>query len=1142
MSIHVALNHVTHYRYDRRVALSPQVVRLRPAPHSRTRVLSYSMKVTPAKHFVNWQQDPQANYMARLVFPDKTEELRIEIDLVAEMAVLNPFDFFLEPYANKFPFKYEETDRKELAPYLIAQPLTPRFADYLESISREPVVTIDFLVALNSRLANDIRYLIRMEPGVQTPEETLVNASGSCRDSGWLLVQLMRHLGLAARFVSGYLIQLVADVKSLDGPSGPPQDFTDLHAWCEVYLPGAGWIGLDPTSGLLAGEGHIPLACTPEPSSAAPISGEVEESKVEFAHSMSVSRVWEAPRVTKPYTEEQWRQIDQMGHEIDADLAALDVRLTMGGEPTFVSLDDPDGAEWNTAALGPKKRLLAANLFRRLKEKYAPLGLAHFGQGKWYPGEPLPRWSFNCFWRKDGEPIWRNPALYADESIKADIDATTAQRFLASVALFLGVSPAFVFGAYEDAFYYLWRERRLPTNVDPFESNLEDAMERERLARVFDQGLDAAVGFIFPIARTTDGRRWETGPWFLRRERCYLIPGDSPVGYRLPLDSMPWVAPADYPYVHSPDPSQAFPALPQAAQIRRQLHDFDPASANAEALARAHAEAEKIWREEIARARGDVTGPDAKKKDRLRPPQRNRDASMPRAPVPQESASWITRTAMCAEPRDGVLYIFMPPANRLEDYLELVAAVEAAADALSLPVVLEGYEPPKDPRLQSFRVTPDPGVIEVNIHPSSSWEELSDRTEHLYESARQSRLIAEKFMLDGRHTGTGGGNHFVLGGATPTDSPFLRRPDVLRSLLAYWHNHPSLSYLFSGLFIGPTSQAPRTDEARNDSLYELEIAFKQLPPLGHEAPPWLVDRLFRNLLIDVTGNTHRSEFCIDKLYSPDGPTGRLGLLELRAFEMPPHARMSLTQQLLLRSLVARFWRTPYAPERLARWGTELHDRFMLPYFIEQDFADVIAEQHAAGYALQHEWFAPHFEFRFPKHGEFATRGIEVELRHALEPWHVMGEEGAPGGAVRYVDSSVERLQVKVSGLPPDRFVLACNGRIIPLRPTDRVGEFVGGVRYRAWQPESALHPMIGVHAPLTFDLVDTWSERSLGGCQYHVMHPGGRSYATFPVNAFESESRRLARFFRMGHTPGSLVPAPEAPSLEFPFTLDLRRG
>jgi uncharacterized protein (DUF2126 family) len=1102
VSIHVALNHVSHYRYDRPVMLGAQLVRLRPAPHCRTRILSYSLRVEPAQHFVNWQQDPQANYMARLVFPERTQEFRVEVDLIAEMAVLNPFDFFLTPYAESIPFEYEVTELSELAPYLQRSEAGPLFAEYLARIPRTRMRTIDFLVGINQRIANDIRYLIRMEAGVQTPELTLSSAAGSCRDSGWLLVQLLRHLGLAARFVSGYLIQLKSDVKSLDGPSGPEHDFTDLHAWCEVYLPGAGWIGLDPTSGLLAGEGHIPLACTPEPSSAAPVSGEVDQSEVQFEHSMSVARIWEAPRVTKPYTEAQWAAIERLGGLIDVELERGDVRLTMGGEPTFVSIDDPDGAEWNTTAMGPNKRKLAAQLYHRMRDHYAPGSLVHYGQGKWYPGEQLPRWSLNCFWRRDGEPVWRTPELIADENRDYGVTPAMAQKFLQALAERLGLDARHVFAGFEDVFYYLWRERRLPINVDPLDSRVDDPQERARLMRVFSQGLDRIAGHALPIARDASGTRWQTGRWFMREERCYLSPGDSAMGYRLPLDSQPWVTRSDYPYVHTPDPMQNFPPLAPAAEVRQQ-----------------------------PRAGGSTV------------------AVANRLPSPHESAAWITRTAMCAEPRDGVLYVFMPPTERAEDYLQLVAAVEATAEALKQPVLLEGYEPPRDPGLINFRITPDPGVIEANIHPAHDWAEMVERTTFLYQAAREVRLGTEKFMLDGRHTGTGGGNHFVLGGATPLDSPFLRRPDLLASLLAYWHNHPSLSYLFSGLFVGPTSQAPRVDEARNDSLYELELAFQQLPAPGSDVPPWLTDRLLRNLLIDVTGNTHRAEFCIDKLYSPDGPNGRLGLLELRAFEMPPHHRMSLTQQLLLRSLVARFWRSPYRPARLARWGTELHDRFMLPHFVEQDFRDVLEEQQAAGYGLELAWFAPHFEFRFPKYGDFATLGVELELRQALEPWHVMGEEGAAGGAVRYVDSSVERVQIKVTGLAPDRYAIACNGRRVPLRSTGVVGEFVAGVRYRAWQPSSALHPRIGVNSPLTIDLVDTWMQRSLGGCQYHVAHPGGRSYHTFPVNSFEAESRRLGRFFRIGHTPASVSSAAGAAfaprewaNPDFPFTLDLRRS
>ena len=1137
MSIHVALNHVTHYRYDRPVEMSPHIVRLRPAPHCRTRIISYSLKIEPAEHFINWQQDAFANYLARLVFPAPATEFKVTVDLVAEMSVYNPFDFFLEPDAEEFPFTYDEGLKRELQPYLATEPPTPEFAKFLTTVDRTPRRTIDFLVGLNQQLQQGIRYLIRMEPGVQTPEETLVSGQGSCRDTGWLMVQTLRHMGLAARFVSGYLIQLKADVKALDGPSGAEKDFTDLHAWCEVYLPGAGWVGLDPTSGLMAGEGHIPVACTPTPGSAAPVVGAVDECEVEFSHLMEVKRVWETPRVTLPYSEDQWAQMLTLGQKVDEHLTEGDVRLTMGGEPTFVSVDDRDGGEWNTDALGPTKRMVAQDLVHRLSAHYGQGGFLHYGQGKWYPGEQLPRWALSICWRADGQPCWGDPSLFADERLPHHHTAADAQKFVQGLASNLGVDAGHVQSGFEDTWYYLWREHRLPVNVDPFDARLDDEMERERLRRVFTQGLDQPVGYALPLCRVPeieapDAPRWKSGPWFFRDGRMYLFPGDSPMGWRLPLDTMPWVKETEYPFHIERDPFAARTALPSAVDIRSQY--AQPVAASAQ---------------------GAVT---------------NNMAAVA-APARFESASDVVRTALVVEIRDprrangpakdadakpktgsakkaaasGVMFVFMPPLEKLEDYLELLAAIEVTAAQQKVKIVLEGYAPPRDPRLKLLQVTPDPGVIEVNIHPAHNWTELVEHTEFLYDAAWQSRLSSEKFMLDGRHTGTGGGNHFVMGAAKPEDSPFLRRPDLLASLLAYWQNHPSLSYLFSGMFIGPTSQAPRVDEARNDQLRELEIALGEIERAkeihGQHMPPWLVDRSLRNILIDITGNTHRSEFCIDKLYSPDSSTGRLGLLELRAFEMPPHARMSIVQQLLLRALVARFWAKPYkAP--LQRWGTALHDRFLLGHFVWQDFDDVITEMREAGYDFHADWFAPHFEFRFPRIGDFSAKGVHVQLRAALEPWHVLGEEGASTGTARYVDSSLERLEVKVSGLVDSRHVLTCNGAPLPMQPTGTEGEFVCGVRYRAWAPPSALHPSIGVHAPLTVDLVDSWMQRSMGGCQYHVVHPGGLSHSTFPVNAFEAQSRRMSRFLDMGHTPGLIkVGAPQV-NPEFPFTLDLRRS
>ena len=1138
MAIHVALRHVTHYTYDTAVGHGPHVIRLRPAPHCRTPILSYSQKITGGEHFLHWQQDPFSNWNARVVFPDPMLEMKIEIEVVAEMAVYNPFDFFLDESANQFPFDYGAVLAKDLEPFRVRPASSPKLDALVAELrqqwmppqskdSKKSVRTIDFVVGLNQHVQQAVRYLIRLEPGVQTAEETLTLGSGSCRDSAWLLVQLFRSMGLAARFVSGYLIQLAPDQKSLDGPSGTEVDFTDLHAWCEVYLPGGGWIGLDPTSGLLAGEGHIPLSCTPEPSTAAPVTGGIGKCESKLHHEMQLTRIYESPRVTKPYSEAQWAQIQSLGHRIDEDLQAGDVRLTMGGEPTFVSVDDPDGAEWNFTAVSPAKRVLSGTLLKRLRSRMAPGSLLHYGQGKWYPGEPLPRWALSAFWRKDGVPIWKDDSLIADESKDYGHGTTEAHELIRRLARNLGANPAHVLPAYEDLFYYTWKERRLPSNVSPTSSNWKNAQERERLARVFQRGLGEVVGYALPI-EVAGGHagsiQWRSGAWFLRDgETLWLIPGDSAMGLRLPLDSIPWVTDRENPWIWPQDPSAPLPPLPREFAKR-----LDPSAAGQAYVVGAPA------------ARPAGTGPG----QRAQTPLPARDPREGQAPAPGQSAPWIVRTALCVEPREGRLHIFLPPVSAAESYLDLVSTIESTVSAMGVPVILEGEAPPRDPRLNKLSVTPDPGVIEVNLHPSRSWGELVDRTTVLYEEARQTRLRAEKFMLDGRHSGTGGGNHIILGGETPGDSPILRRPDLLRSLLGYWQNHPSLSWLFSGLFVGPTSQAPRVDEARNDSLYELEVAFRELDRQtashGPAVPPWLVDRLFRNLLIDSSGNTHRSEFSIDKLFAPESATGRLGLVEMRAFEMPPHAQMSLAQHLLLRGLVSTFWKKPYTQE-LVRWGTDLHDRWMLPHFCETDFREVIRDLREAGYPFEMEWFAPQFEFRFPRIGDFAQRDVRVEIRSALEPWHVLGEEPGGGGTVRYVDSSLERVQVQAQGLIGKRFALTVNGRRLPMHPTGTQGEAVAGVRYRAWQPPVCLQPTIGAHAPLTFDLYDTWNERSIGGCTYHVAHPGGRNYETFPVNAYEAESRRLARFFATGATQGRFVPKPEPVNGDFPVTLDLRR-
>ena len=1062
MALKIVISHKTLYKYDRPVSLSPHVFRLRPAPHSRTPIEAYSIKITPENHFFNWQQDPFGNYLARVTFPEKTKELAIDVEVIADLKTINPFDFFVEKYAEDYPFEYAEHTKKELLPYLEITDNGPLLKKFLKSVDLNPRKTIYFLIDLNQKIYQFLNYSIRLDPGVQTCEETLRTKIGSCRDYAWLFVQVLRHLGFGARFVSGYLVQLKSDEKSLDGPSGPEEDFTDLHAWVEVYVPGAGWIGFDATSGLLAGEGHIPLACTPSFESAAPVTGMTDVCETEFFYENTVKRIFESPRVTKPYTEAQWDAIYELGFKIDKELKKGDVRLTMGGEPTFVSVDDMESAQWNTAADGPHKRKLAKELSARLYDEFGKGGVLHQAQGKWYPGEPLPRWSIEICWRKDGKAIWQNKDLLSLFAKAKKLPKDADKKFIKTLTKFLGVPDRHAIPAYEDSFYFLWQEGQMPVDVDPTKED-GNLLVKEKLKNILKDGTSKPVGYVLPI-NNFEGN-WYSCQWTFRRKHLFLLPGNSPVGLRLPLSSLIQKPKQKVFPVFQPDQFSKQNELPTYTETVQKRFEAKNKTLNSE---------------------------------------------------------YFIRTALCIEVRDDKLHIFLPPLDAIEYYLELVTAIEATSKTLNIPVVFEGYNPPFDNRLQSMKITPDPGVIEVNVQPSKNWKELTHNTLTLYKQAKLSRLGTEKFMIDGKHTGTGGGNHVTLGGITPGDSPLLRKPSLLRSLLTFWQHHPGLSYLFSGAFIGATSQAPRIDEARMENLYELEIAFSKIPKDG-EVPFWLTDRLFRHLLTDLTGNTHRAEFCIDKLYSPDSVSGRLGILELRAFDMPPHPQMSLMQNLLVRTLVAWFWKTPYEHD-LVRWGTELHDKFLIEHYVRRDINDIVEKLNKAGYPFKEDWFDPFFEFRFPLHGMLTINDIQIELRAAIEPWNVLGEEMSGSGTARYVDSSLERVQIKVSNFINERYKITCNGIKVPLKPTDTKGEYVAGIRYKAWNPYSALHPTIGVDAPLVFDIVDTWNARSIGGCTYFVTHPGGRSYESFPINSLEAESRRINRFWAFNHTQGDIVP------------------
>ena len=1077
------LQHRSRYEYATPALLGAHTLRLHPAPHTRARVETYRLLVEPSAR-IRWYSDPFGNRLARVDFAadQAITSFEVVVELAVQIEPVNPFDFLLEPIAERTPFAYPAALARELQPFLAlddpAYAVGPEFAALDERLPREGE-TVPLLDRLNQAVHESVRYVIREETGVFTPEQSLVEGRASCRDSSLLLSAVLRRRGLATRFVSGYLVQLTDEGMLPDQPKGMARDVVDLHAWCEVYLPGAGWVGLDATSGLFCGESHIPLCCAATPALASPIEGTSDTPASDVAFSMTVQHLGHEARPTLPYSDDTWAALQLAGATTDARLLQAGVRLTMGGEPTFNAREGIELPEWNGAALGASKWAKGLRLAAELRRRLAAGSVTLLRQGKHYPGEPLPRWALEIIGRSDGTALW--PDRPEAEGSHRKPTADDVERFARALAKRLDVSDGLQ-PAHEDPWLLLKEDAALPVEVDSKRASLDDPAERQRLARTMQRGVGAAVGWVLPL--TAGSGRWQTERWAFRRGALFLLPGDSPVGLRLPLGSLPKVKPKvpDEPELVPPDPRRA------AERLQCQQH-------------------------------------------RIVAPQ-----------APQGVLTTDVRTALCVEARDGQLWVFVPPQEEFERFCQLVRAIDETRTETGLEVQLEGYAPPRTNAQLRIAVTPDPGVLEVNLPPCSTMAEYEQLVMRVFDAALHAGLHAEKYLTDGRMAGSGGGHHLTFGGAEALGSPFLTRPDLLASLVTFTQHHPSLSYLFSGLFVGPTSQAPRVDEARHESLYELEIALERAHRrTATPAPPWLGDMLLRNLLVDITGNTHRAEISIDKLFDPGTPFGRQGLVELRAVEMPPHPRMLVAQMLLWRTLVAAFARTPYhAP--LQRFGMGLHDRFLLPYFLWRDLEDVLAYLEDGGLSLPASGYRPFLELRCPLVGRMQAGDVTLEVRNALEPWNVLGEEQTAGGTSRYVDSSVERIEIRARGLQPARHMILANGHELPVHATGEAGLHVAGVRFKAWSPPHSLHPHIEPQHPVRIDVVDLWARRSLGGCAYHVWHPEGRAYDAPPLTRFEAGARRAQRFTIDGPSPWPVVPVLALPSPDALLCLDLRRS
>ena len=1079
----VLVTHTSRYQYDGPTKFGPHTIRLRPADHAAARIESYRL-VIETEHRLHWQRDPHGNHIARVTFPrDVTPDaLPITVELTVDISPKNPFDFFVDDRARTVPFTYPDGLHDELAPFLREHPsyaMGPLCDEFFATLPASGDI-VDVLVECNRLVAARVNYVIRNEPGIWTPEQTLAEGRGSCRDSATLLIAALRQRGIAARFASGYLIQLADEGMIPDEPRGVSFDVVDLHAWVEAYVPGAGWIGLDATSGLLAGEGHIPLACTAVPSSAAPVDGTSDRAAIALQFATTITRLGFEPRVTAPIDEHTWQALLSSGDAADAALLAQGLYVTVGGEPTFNSRVEADLPEWCGEALGPSKWQRGLALAERLRAALAPGGVLVHRMGKHYPGESMPRWALDICARRDGVALWPERTLPMLATIAA------AAQLAQAITHALGIAGVQLTGhaAFEDPWPLLRSEHALPPNADPRRYDLDDDETRRRLASELDRGLSTPVGYAVPLVRRADRAGWLTACWALRREQLFLLPGDGPMGVRLPLSSIAG--------------SALVPAWP--AWIDEPGFD-DPRRAD-DAAAKAQ-----------------------------------KTASAKAAPLPMTTG---IRTALCVQPRGDTLWVFVPPVAGFDDFIALLDAIDRARVIAGIDCRIEGYPPPPSSNLARFAVTPDPGVLEVNLPPTDSCRASAALVDTVFEAALRTELHSEKYLLDGRVAGSGGGNHITIGGPTPASSPFFQRPDLLASLVSFAQQHPSLSYMFSGLFVGATSQAPRLDETRPSAVDDLALAlprvFKQAPP------PWMLDGIFRHLLVDPTGSTHRAEISIDKLCDPQTPFGRQGLVELRAFEMPPHPRMISAQVVLVRSLLAAFAKLPVTSP-VKHWDGELHDRFLLPHWLWADFERVLAHLRQQGLALPAAAFRPFVDLRCPVVGQFGGEGVTIDVRNAIEPWAVLGEEAGAAGTVRYVDSSMERIELVAHGYDPARHIIAVGGHrdsdgvAVHMHAGAEPGTMVAGVKFRAWSPPHAMHPHFGVHHPLRLELIDRRAERGVAAAAYHVWHPEGRAFDAEPLTRTEAAARRAQRFTHEGP---SLWPARARATPSTKFTLDLR--